>query len=150
MALSAADKTFDAGTLFASLAYAAVRKLGRSEPALRVVFYFPIVTVPLSAPFAIDEWVWPDPLAWLWLLGVGVSTQIAQVAMTKGLAREPAGRAISVSYLQVLFATLFGGMCFADWPGPWSLCGMALITVGLFVATSRRRRRGGAQLTARS
>lgn len=127
------------GALFASLAYAAVRKLGRSEPALRVVFYFPIVTVPLSAPFAIHDWVWPDAVTWLWLLGVGVSTQIAQVAMTKGLAREPAGRAISVSYLQVVFATVFGGVFFATWPGPWSLCGIALITLGLFVAASRPR-----------
>lgn len=127
-----------AGALFASLAYVAVRRLGRTDPPLLVVFYFPIVTVPISLPFAIDAWVWPDLTGWLYLLGVGVSTQIAQVALTKGLAREAAGRAISVGYLQVVFATIFGAALFRDIPGIWSFFGMALIVGSLFAA----RRRG--------
>lgn len=122
------------GALFASLAYVAVRALGRHEPPLRVVFYFPIVTVPLSLPFAVREWVWPDLTGWFELLGVGVTTQIAQLAMTRGLAREPAGRAISVGYLQVAFATLFGVWLFDAVPGPWSWAGMALIVGSLVVA----------------
>ena len=126
-----------AGALFASLAYVAVRRLGRTEPPLLVVFYFPIVTVPLSLPFAVRDWVWPDAWGWLCLLGVGVSTQIAQIALTNGLAREPAGRAISVGYLQVAFGVLFGAVFFADFPGPWSWAGMALIVGSLFVATRR-------------
>lgn len=126
-----------AGAFFASLAYVAVRRLGRTEPALLVVFYFPIVTVPISLPFAIDAWVWPDLEGWLLLLGVGISTQIAQVALTKGLAREAAGRAISVGYLQVAFATVFGAILFQDVPGIWSWLGMALIVGSLFAARRR-------------
>ena len=125
------------GALFASLAYVAVRRLGRTEPPLLVVFYFPIVTVPISLPFAIREWVWPDLWGWLCLLGVGVATQIAQIALTKGLAREPAGRAISVGYLQVAFGVLFGALVFGNIPGLWSWLGMALIVASLFAATRR-------------
>jgi len=126
-----------AGALFASLAYVAVRRLGQTEPAILVVFYFPIVTVPISLPFAIDHWVWPDTYGWLLLLGVGTSTQIAQVALTKGLARETAGRAISVGYLQVAFATVFGAVLFEQIPGAWSWLGMALIVGSLFIARRR-------------
>ena len=126
-----------AGALFAALAYVAVRQLGQTEPPVLVVFYFPIVTVPISLPFAIDAWVWPDAYGWLLLLGVGVATQIAQIALTKGLARETAGRAISVGYLQVLFATVFGAILFEDLPGIWSWLGMALIVGSLFVARRR-------------
>ncbi len=126
-----------AGAVFASLAYVAVRRLGRTEPPLLVVFYFPIVTVPISLPFAIDAWVWPDLEGWLLLLGVGISTQIAQIALTKGLAREAAGRAISVGYLQVAFATVFGAILFQEVPGIWSWLGMALIVGSLFAARNR-------------
>ena len=93
--------------------------------------------MPLSAPFAALQWVWPDAIGWLLLLGVGASTQIAQIALTKGLAREPAGRAMAVAYLQVAFATLFGAVVFAAVPGAWSWAGMALIVGSLFVATRR-------------
>lgn len=121
------------GALFASLAYVAVRRLGKTEPALLVVFYFPVVTVPISLPFAIYDWVAPDLASWALLIGVGVATQIAQVALTNGLMREPAGRAIAVGYLQVAFATIFGALVFSAMPGIWSWIGMALIVSSLFV-----------------
>jgi drug/metabolite transporter (DMT)-like permease len=126
-----------AGAFFAALAYVTVRLLGRTEPPLRVVFYFPIVTVPLSAPFALSQWVWPDAGGWALLLGVGATTQIAQIALTKGLAREPAGRAMAVGYLQIAFATLFGAVIFTALPGVWSWLGIGMIVASLFVATRR-------------
>ena len=126
------------GALFASLAYVAVRRLGKTDPPQLVVFYFPIVTVPISLPFAISEWVWPDMYGWALLIGVGVVTQIAQIALTNGLMREPAGKAISVGYLQVAFATVFGMVFFQTTPGIWSWMGMVMIVGSLFVARASR------------
>ena len=125
------------GALLASFAYVSVRQLGKTEPPILVVFYFPAVSVPVSLPFAISDWVSPDAWGWLILLGVGVSTQTAQLALTKGLARERAGRATSVGYLQIAFAAVFGLALFGDVPGPWSWAGMALILGSLFVARRR-------------
>lgn len=125
------------GALFASLAYVAVRRLGQTEPPQLVVFYFPIVTVPISLPFAIHDWVWPDAYGWALLIGVGVATQIAQIALTNGLIREPAGRAISVGYLQVAFATIFGLVIFGTVPGLWSWLGMVMIIGSVFIARRR-------------
>ncbi|HEX6810371.1 MAG TPA: DMT family transporter [Planctomycetota bacterium] len=127
------------GALLSALAYVTVRSLGQTESPLVVVFYFPLMTVPLTAPFALPVWVWPDGTGWLVLLGIGVSTQLAQVAMTKGLAREAAGRATAIGYLQVAFATLFGALVFGVWPDAWSWSGMLLILLSLFVSTAARR-----------
>lgn len=124
------------GAILSAVAYVTVRQLGRTDNPLVVVFYLPLVTLPVSAPFAIPEWIWPDACCWLWLFGIGVSTQIAQVAMTKGLAREAAGRATAVGYLQAAFATLFGAAVFGDWPDAWSWAGMALV-VGSLVLGAR-------------
>ena len=73
----------------------------------------------------------------LLLLGVGVATQTAQLALTKGLARERAGKATSVGYLQIAFALVFGAAFFGQVPGPWSWAGMALV-VGSVVFAQRR------------
>lgn len=120
------------GAVLSAIAYVAVRRLGRSEPAVLVVFYFPLVTVPLAAPFAMAQWVWPDALGWLCLVGVGCATQFAQLAMTKGLALLPAGRATAIGYLQVVFALLFGVLVFGDRPDGWSWLGIAVVAAGLW------------------
>lgn len=125
--------------ILSAFAYVTVRSLGRTENPLLVVFYFPLVIVPMAAPFALPQWVWPDATGWLLLLGVGASTQTAQLAMTKGLAREPAGRATLVGYLQVAFAALFGALAFDDWPDVWSGAGMLAILGGLLLGASGGR-----------
>lgn len=127
------------GALLSALAYVTVRRLGQTENPLVVVFYFPLMTVPLTAPFALPIWVWPDATGWLLLLGVGIATQLAQVAMTKGLAREAAGRATAIGYLQVAFATLFGAIVFGVWPDAWSWGGMLLILLSLFASTTAQQ-----------
>jgi drug/metabolite transporter (DMT)-like permease len=128
------------GSALSAVAYVTVRSLGRTENPLVVVFWFPLVTVPLTAPFALPVWTWPDLRGWALLLGIGGTTQIAQLAMTKGLAREAAGRATAVGYLQVAFATLFGAAVFGRWPDAGSWSGMALILVSLLWSTRAWRR----------
>ncbi len=125
------------GAMLSAIAYVTVRRLGRTEDPLVVVFWFPLVTVPMTAPFALPQWSWPTWQDWLLLLGIGASTQIAQVELTRGLAKEAAGRATAVGYLQVAFATLFGAVVFGALPDAWSWAGMATIVVSLAAAGRR-------------
>lgn len=125
------------GAMLSAIAYVTVRRLGRTEDPLVVVFWFPLVTVPMTAPFALPQWTWPTWQEWLLLLGIGTSTQIAQVELTRGLAKEAAGRATAVGYLQVAFATLFGAVVFGALPDAWSWAGMATIVVSLAAAGRR-------------
>ena len=120
-----------AAAVLASFAYVTVRSLGRSEPALVVVFWFPVVTVTLSVPFAIVEWVWPDAWGWALLISIGVVTQLGQLSMTRGLARAPAGRATTMGYLQIAIATVLGAIVFGVLPNLPSWLGMGLIVLSL-------------------
>jgi drug/metabolite transporter (DMT)-like permease len=115
------------GALFSAAAYVSVRQLGRTEHPLVVVFYFPLVTVPLALPFALAGWIWPTPMEWLILLGIGVSTQAGQLSITRGLQLEPAGRATAVGYLQIVFAAVWGALFFREFPGIFGLLGALLI-----------------------
>ena len=116
-----------AGALSAASAYTTIRAL-KAEHPLVVVFYLPVMTIPTAIPLLAGATArWPTPLEWLVLLGVGVSTQVAQLYMTRGLQMERAGRATSVGYLQIVFAAAWGILFFGEVPDAWSVAGAVLI-----------------------
>ncbi len=121
------------GAVFAAIAYVTVRQLRKTEHHLVVVFYFPLVATPASVPVMIPDALWPTPLEWLLLLGIGVVTQIAQVYLTKGLHTEKAGRAMSMSYVQIVFAAIWGFLFFSEVPNPLSIVGALLVVAGTVV-----------------
>jgi drug/metabolite transporter (DMT)-like permease len=128
-----------AGALSAASAYTTIRAL-RDEHPLVVVFYLPVMTIPTAIPLLAGAAPrWPTPLEWLVLLGVGVSTQVAQLYMTRGLQMERAGRATSVGYLQIVFAAAWGILFFGEVPDAWSVAGAALIVGSTLALIGFRR-----------
>jgi drug/metabolite transporter (DMT)-like permease len=125
-----------AGALFSAAAYVTVRRL-RGEDAMVVVFYFALFSAVLSLPAVVlGGVVRPVGLDWLLLLAIGVSTHLGQVFITWGLQREAAGRAMSVGYLQIVFAAAWGALVFGDLPDIWVVNG-ALLIVGSTLALAR-------------
>ena len=122
-----------------STAYVTVRKLARTEQPIVIVFYFPLIATPLAIPWAAASWVWPDARGWLLLLALGAATQVGQVFLTKGLAIERAGRATSVSYLQICFAIIWQLAVFDVWPSTGTLAGAALIIAGTVAVSATGR-----------
>ena len=127
-----------AGALVSSVAYTTVRALSGKAPPMVVVFYFPLVATPAAIALSAPYLSWPTPREWLILLGVGVSTQVAQVFMTQGLHLERAGRAMAVTYMQIVFAFAWGVALFGEVPSWMSVLGAALILVGSAVAVRQR------------
>ena len=115
------------GALASGTAYTLVRKMRTTEHPLVIVFYLPLLSVPISLPFAVAEWVWPNAIEWALLIAVGITTQLAQVSMTRGLQLERTARATTVGYLQVAFAVLWGAMVLGEIPDVWTLAGATTI-----------------------
>ena len=104
------------GMLSAALtgfAYNAVRKAGETEHALVVVFYLPLVTIPVITPFAVNNWVMPSGNEWLLLIAVGLLIQIAQVYQTRAYQIEMASRVTPYTFLGIVFAIIFGIFIFS-------------------------------------
>ncbi|MFM7511767.1 MAG: DMT family transporter, partial [Cyanobium sp.] len=125
-----------AGAFCTALAYVSVRSLARSEHPLVIVFYFPLVAVPLSLPLVLLNPVWPTPLELLWLLGVGVFTQLGQVFLTSSLVALPAARATAISYVQVAFAGIWGWLLFGELVDGWTVAGAALVLAATLISLS--------------
>lgn len=128
------------GAASAGFAYNIIRKLKNTEHELVVILYFPLVTVPVILPFVIRDWVWPTPVQWAALLGIGVLTQFAQVFMTRGYRAERASKVAIVNYVGVFYALILGWMFFGEsipWP---SLMGMLLILVAVWGIRPRKNK----------
>jgi len=126
-----------AASILSSVAYTTVRKLGETDHHLVVIFYFPLVSIPAVLPLMAGRMLLPTPVEWALLVGVGVVTFIAQVFLTKGLHRERAGRAMSISYIQVVFAVTWGLLFFNESPNIIAVAGAAVIFAGTFLVARR-------------
>ncbi len=102
------------GALLTAIAYICVRKLSQKEHPLVIIYYFPLISIPLSIPFILNNFVMPIGFEWILILGIGIFTQIGQISITKGLSLITASRASSINYVQVLFAYLWGIIIFSE------------------------------------
>ncbi len=102
------------GAILTALAYVIVRKLSETEHPLVIIHYFPLLALPTSIPFCINNAVIPRGGEWILILGVGIFTQLGQLYITKGLSLLPAARATSINYTQVLFGTIWGVLFFSE------------------------------------
>ena len=118
------------GAVLSAGAYVIVRRLGRTEDPLVIVFYFASIATLASAPITALNPMMPTALEWLALLAIGVVTQVAQVFLTRGLREERAGRAMAVAYMQIVFAAIWGAIFFAEFPDVWGAVGAILIVAG--------------------
>ena len=115
------------------MAYVSVRALGRSEHPLVIVFWFPLLAIPLCLPLVAARPLLPTGLEALWLLGVGIFTQVGQVCLTQGLTQLPVARSTAIGYSQVLFAALWGGLFFGEQPDGWTALGALLILAAALI-----------------
>lgn len=122
------------GAFGSAIAYVLVRKLSALEDSSVIILYFPMIAFPLSLILLGSDFVWPpDLLTWVLLLLVGVFTQVGQIGLTKAMQTETAARATGFSYVQVLFAVVFGFFFFDEVPSGAALLGTVLIMAGAMI-----------------
>ena len=127
-----------AGAFGSAIAYVIVRRLSTLEDPSVIIFYFPLVALPLSVALLGEDFVMPGAEALVLLVFVGVFTQIGQTGLTLAMRHETAGKAAAYSYVQVIFATLFGWLVFAEIPSLWTWAGGGLIILGALANLSQR------------
>jgi len=128
-----------AAAVCSGLAYCFVRLLKNTDHPLVVVFYFPVVTVPVVGLYTLFHWTTPQPLEWLILIGVGVMTTIAQIFLTKAYHAERAANISNFSYLGVVYAIMIGYIAFGESLSVMAMLGMALIIGGVTIGSRYRQ-----------
>ena len=101
-----------AAAVLAALAQVGVRRLTRTEPIARIVFYFALISTVVSAVPAVPNWTTPSGGLWIVLVAMGVLATVAQLVMTQAYTHAPAAQVGPFIYSSVVFAGLM------DW-GLW-------------------------------
>ena len=103
-----------AGALSAGMAYNSIRKLKDSDHPLVIIFYFPMVTIPITGAYLLFNWVTPTLFELGILIGIGVATQFAQYFMTRAYQSDTLSKISSIQYIGIIFALGAGYMLFDE------------------------------------
>ncbi len=122
------------------LAYNFIRKLRGQDHPLVVVFYFPLVTVPVIGVWTFTHWVSPSLIDWLVLVIIGICVTVAQVYMTRAYQLEKAANISNFNYLGVVFAIIFGYIIFGELLTPLGVAGIILIVFGVAMSSRFRQK----------
>jgi len=108
-------------------AYTVVRFLRGHEPPYRIVFYFAFVSLVVATPPMLINFVRPEGLQWLYLMGGGVFATTGQIALTLGYHYAPATRVSIYVYAHIIFAFLWGLLLWGEMPDALSIVGTVMI-----------------------
>lgn len=121
------------GAFGSAVAYIIVKKLTKTDDSSVIIFYFPLVALPVSVVMLGSDFVMPSLAAFGLLILVGIFTQIGQVGLTKALHCADANKATAYAYVQVLFSVLIGWVYFSEVPMLTTIIGGGLIMVGALI-----------------
>ncbi|MGK7899203.1 MAG: DMT family transporter [Xenococcus sp. (in: cyanobacteria)] len=96
------------GSMMAAISFVTVRKLSATEPTLRIISFFAIFGLSISAFPMIWTWQTPTLRQCLLLIGVGLATTIGQFLLTQGYQNAPASSVGIFTYTSVIFGSFLG------------------------------------------
>jgi len=136
----------------AALAYTSIRELRNYYDTRAIVLSFmgvgtigPLVLFVLSPylesrafDFMLGEFVMPQGVVWIYVVGMGIFATISQMLMTKAYGETKAGVVGAVSYTNILFAIMVGVLLGDALPSVLTSIGIVLIVLaGIMVARSK-------------
>ena len=123
------------GAFTASIAWAALRRIGPRESAEGITLWFSLFAAAAALILALPHLSAPSPGAVGAMLAAGACGGLAQIAVTRAYALERAARVAGLAYLTVVVDAVLGALALHEWPSWMTLVGMALIVSGGLVVT---------------
>jgi len=125
------------GSIFTALAYITVKKLSFTEDIYVIIEYFPLVSLIILFPVVLIIWVTPNWNELIWIIGIGIFTQLGQTFLTVGLKNLTASEASAINYLQVLFGSIWGFLFFSEILNINYYLGALLVLLGTIITTTK-------------
>ncbi len=121
-----------------------IRVLSRTEPPIRILFYYHLGGSLVFVGPAIYMWVTPVGVEWALVGAIGLLTTIGMVAFVRGFAVGEASVIGPMEYTRLIYAAVLGFLFFAEIPDPYTIMG-ALIIVGATTFIARVEARAAVQ-----
>lgn len=116
----------------AGIAYTLLRYLKDRESPDTIIFYFSLISVVFTAPFALAEYVQPTFIQLGLLLATGVFASVGQFGITYAYKFAKATEVSIYNYSAIVFGIILGFIFFGEIPDTLSLLGGAIIIAVAF------------------
>tara|TARA_R110002073_G_scaffold113388_3_gene250440 strand:- start:3 stop:917 length:915 start_codon:yes stop_codon:yes gene_type:complete len=113
-----------------AISMVATRKLARTEPTSRILFYYVVLSLACVAPFSIDDFANIPPLGWLAMLYIGTAIYWTLELYTRAYGMAPTALIAPINYFAVVLAAFWGWLFWNQMPDIWSASGSVLVIGG--------------------
>lgn len=121
----------------AAMAFVTVRALTDTEPPIRIVFYFCLISTVISA----------IPMFWHWrvfnfeelqfLIAAGILATVSQLLLSNAYKIAPAGKIGPANYIAIIFAGIWAALLWQEYPDIYSVIGFVIILIALIFCLPR-------------
>ena len=120
-------------TVMAAAAYNCIRKITTTENPNVILFYFPLVSIPVSLAVLLlgGGFVMPTWIQFFQLMCMGALTQGAQYFMTTAYQNEKVGTIAIYSNMGILYAIMNGMLFFKEIPDQKVIIGIIIVVIGI-------------------
>ena len=127
-----------ASGILAAMAFVSIRRLSSTEPILRIVFYFALLSTLISFIPMTMAWTLPSSSDWGLLILIGLLATVGQLCLTYGYNLAPAAQVGPFIYSAVAFAAAWGWLIWKEDLDLWTAFGMALVIIAGYIAMRKR------------
>jgi drug/metabolite transporter (DMT)-like permease len=127
-----------------SLAIITIKTLSRTDSSVTITAYMVLLMTPLSLVAAVFVWQWPDPWQLGWLVFVGVSGTLAQLAMAQALRMADTTIIMPLDFMKLIWGSIIGYLLFGEVPESAVWIGGGVILAAVTYTAYRETRRDAA------
>lgn len=127
-----------ASAMLAAVAQVGIRRLTRTEPVLRIVFYFGLIGSLASGGPALATWRAPAAGTWAVLLLMGVFATLGQITLTRSYVHAPAALVGPFIFAGPVVAGFIDWALWGRLPDALFLAGATLVVIAASLALRLR------------
>ena len=118
------------GAFCFALSHIYTRKLAQLESPTNILFYMSAIQVPVALLPALNSWVTPVGIAWLWIIIIGITSITAHYCLSRALSIADASVIIPIDFLRLPLIVLIGYLFYNEALDWFVLLGASIIFTG--------------------
>lgn len=117
----------------AAMAFVTVRALTDTEPPVRIVFYFCLISTVISAVPMFWHWRVFNFAELQYLIAAGILATLSQLLLSHAYKIAPAGKIGPANYVAIIFAGIWAALLWDEYPDLYSIIGFVIIFIALLL-----------------
>lgn len=121
--------------VLAAIALTSIRVMSNTEPPGRIVFWFAVISIAISAIPAYLSWQPLSNQLWGLMVVLGLFATCGQLLISKGFQQANAPQVSLFTYSAPVWAGLFAAILWQEQPDQWSILGMIVVAMAGIAVT---------------